>query len=335
MTDYFKILSPIEKELLQKSSFPDWYKPMLATLTNERFSDPQWIYEPKYDGERALTYYRNGQIKILSRNEHNLNKTYPDLGEAFQGQSADSFIVDGEIVAFEKNISNFSRLQQRLGVKEISLKDALKDPVYYYLFDILFLNGFDLRNLPLKARQKLLRQGIMCKDPLRLTEGIIKEGVNFYKSACQKGWEGLIAKRLDATYQARRSPDWLKFKCHRNQELIIIGYTAPKGTREDFGALLVGYYDDKKLHYAGKVGTGFSRETLASLKKKMDKHISLKPPVEERVREQHITWLKPSLVGEFDFTEWTKNGKLRHPRYKGLRDDKDAKEVVKEEPHEF
>lgn len=332
MTNYFKDLSQDKKEFFQKSSFPDWYKPMLATLTNERFSDSNWIYEPKFDGERALTYYKDGKIKIFSRNQHNLNKTYPDLVDAFQNQSAHSFIVDGEIVAFEKDVTSFSKLQQRLGVKKMSLKDALKIPVYYYLFDILFLEEFDLRKLPLKSRQKLLKQAIKYKDPLRLTEGILKEGENFYKRACEKGWEGVIAKRLDAPYQARRSPDWLKFKCHKSQELIIIGYTAPKGTREDFGALLVGYYKQKKLHYAGKVGTGFSQKTLAALKKKMDKHISPTPPVEERVREKNITWLNPFLVGEFDFTEWTKSGKLRHPRFKGLRDDKGAKDVIKEEP---
>jgi len=332
MTDYFKNLSQEEKALLRKSSFPDWVSPMLATLTNERFSDPSWIYECKFDGERALTFYNQGKIKIFSRNKHLLNETYPDLVDAFQNQASESFIIDGEIVAFDKEITRFSQLQQRLGRKKISLKDALKIPVYYYVFDILFLNGFDLRELPLKSRRDFLKKAIRYKGPLRFTEGIIKDGKPFYNKACTLGWEGIIAKRLDAPYQGRRSRDWLKFKCHKSQELIIIGYTAPKGHREAFGALLVGYYKKKKLIYAGKVGTGFTEKTLADLKKKMDKHISSTSPVEERTREKNVTWLKPALVGEFDFTEWTKAGKLRHPRFKGLRHDKTATDVIKEEP---
>lgn len=332
MTDYFKNLSQEEKALIRKSAFPDWVSPMLATLTNERFSDSEWIYECKFDGERALAFYNQGDVKIFSRNKHLLNETYPDLINVFQHQTSDNFVIDGEIVAFEKKgITSFSRLQQRLGRKKISLKEALEIPVYYYVFDILFLNGFDLRDLPLKLRRELLKKAIHYKDPLRFTEGIIKEGESFYKKACALGWEGIIAKRLDAPYQGRRSRDWLKFKCHKSQELIIIGYTAPKGHREAFGALLVGYYKNKKLIYAGKVGTGFTEKVLADLKKKMDKHHSSSSPVEEHVKEKNVTWLKPALVGEFDFTEWTRDGKLRHPRFKGLRDDKAAADVIREE----
>lgn len=331
--DYFKNLSQEEKTLLRKNSFLDWVSPMLATLTSERFSDPEWIYECKFDGERALAFYNKGNVKIFSRNKHLLNETYPELINAFQNQDADSFIIDGEIVAFDKgDITSFSRLQQRMGRKKISLEEALQTPIYYYVFDILFLNGFDLRALPLKPRRDLLKKAIHYKDPLRIAEGILKEGEHFFKEACTIGWEGIIAKRLDASYQGRRSRDWLKFKCHKSQELIIIGYTAPKGHREAFGSLLVGYYKHKKLYYAGKVGTGFTEKTLAELKKKMDKHISLTPHIEERIVEKDVTWLKPVLVGEFDFTEWTKTGKLRHPRFKGLRDDKEAAEVVREDP---
>lgn len=241
--------------------------------------------------------------------------------------------MDGEIVAFENDITSFSKLQQRLGVREISLEKAHEVPVYYYLFDILFLEGFDLRQLPLKTRQNLLKTSIQYKDSLRLAEGIIKNGLEFYKEACRKGWEGVIVKRLDAPYQGKRSTDWLKFKCHQNQELIIIGYTPPKGQRQEFGALVVGYYDKKELRYAGKVGTGFTHKTLSSLKKKMDQHVSTQPPIKGTVKvPKNITWLKPKLIGEFSFTEWTKDGKLRHPCFKGLRYDKDAQEVVREEP---
>jgi DNA ligase D-like protein (predicted ligase) len=306
---------------------------MLATLTNDRFSNSCWIYEPKFDGERALTFYDHKKIEIFSRNKHNLNQTYPDLVHAYQKQASDSFIIDGEIVAFEKGITSFSRLQQRLGLKEISLKEALEIPVYYYIFDILFLNDYDLRCLPLKTRKNLLEKAIVYEEPLRRTEVILGEGEQFYREACEKGWEGVIAKRLDSPYQNKRSKDWLKFKCHKSQELILIGYTQPKGHRHHFGALLVGYYKQNKLCYAGKVGTGFSEEILIFLKKKMDACISPTPSIEEGITKPNlITWLKPVLVGEFQFTEWTRDGKLRHPRFKGLREDKVAREVVREEP---
>lgn len=334
MNHFFDNLSKQEKTLVKETRFPDWMRPMLATLTDERFSNSKWIFETKFDGERALTYYHNKQINIFSRNQHNLNKTYPDLIEAFKAARLDdSFVLDGEIVAFEGDITNFSRLQQRLGVREISLAEALKIPLYYYVFDVLYLNGYDLRDLPLKSRKQLLEKIMTYKDPIRNTTWVLEDGLGYYQLACDKGWEGIIAKNLEAPYQGQRSRDWLKFKCHKSQELIIIGYTAPKGHRQHFGALLVGYYKHKKLYYAGKVGTGFTEQTLATLKKKMDECISTKPIVDEKIQEHDtIVWLKPHLVGEFDFTEWTRDGKLRHPRYKGLREDKDPKNVIREEP---
>jgi DNA ligase D-like protein (predicted ligase) len=333
MNKWRRDLSQQEKDKIKQAPFPDWYSPMLATLTDKRFSNPSWIYEPKFDGERAFAYFQSGEVKLLSRNQQNLNKTYPDLLGALQSQKASSFIVDGEIVAFENSKTSFSKLQQRLGMKEISLEEAYKLPVYYYLFDILFLEGFDLRQLSLKSRKNLLKTSIQYEDPLRLTEGVTKNSLEFYYEACQKGWEGVIAKRLDSPYQGKRSIDWLKFKCHQNQELIIIGYTPPKGQRQGFGALVVGYYDKGDIKYAGKVGTGFTHKTLNSLKQGMDKYISLRPPIKETINvPKNITWLKPKLVGEFSFTEWTKDGKLRHPCFEGLRYDKDAQEVIREKP---
>lgn len=330
MDSLIKSLSKKEKDLIENVPFPDWYNPMLATLTKDRFSDPQWIYECKFDGERALTYYHQGMLTIFTRNKHNLNKTYPDLVQSFRNVSQSNFIIDGEIVAFQKELTSFSALQQRLGVKEISLENALKFPVYYYIFDILFLNGYDLRNLPLKTRKNILKKLMSYKDPLRLTEWIAKEGISFYETSCKKGWEGIIAKDFNSTYKDRRSTNWLKFKCHKSQELIIIGYTEPKGHRQSFGALLVGYYKKRKLFYAGKVGSGFNENTLTSLKKKMDIHVRATSPIDEHVNGP-VTWLHPVLVGEFDFTEWTTRGKLRHPRFKGLRNDKKAIEVVRED----
>jgi bifunctional non-homologous end joining protein LigD len=333
MNDIIKHLNEEEKKLIKKDSFPEWYAPTLATLTDKRFSEPTWIYECKFDGERALTYCHQKAINILSRNHQNLNNTYPELMDAFQNTNEISFIVDGEIVAFEKEITSFSRLQKRLGVKNISREDALKVPVFYYIFDILYLDEFDLRELSLQSRKKILKKVFSYKEPLRFTEGIIEEGENYYKKACKQGWEGVIAKRLDSPYRGRRSTDWLKFKCHKSQELIIIGYTPPKGKRIGFGALLVGYYKKDALCFAGKVGTGFSEEVLKSLKAKMDKYIITHTPLLNSIyKKTFVTWLKPVLVGEFDFTECTRDGKLRHPRFKGLRMDKKAHEVIKEDP---
>lgn len=333
MKDYFKSLSAEEKTLIEETAFPDWLPPMLATLTDKRFSDPKWLYECKFDGERALIYFNQGDVKIYSRNQHLLNMTYPELMAPLQKQNSKNFIIDGEIVAFVEDVTSFSQLQHRMGRKAISLKEVLNIPVFFYAFDILFLNGFDLRQLPLNSRKKLLKAAINFKNPLRLTESIVEKGEIAFKHACKIGWEGIIAKRADASYQGRRSRDWLKFKCHRGQELIIIGYTAPKGHRQGFGALLVGYYNkNKELLYAGKVGTGFSEQMLALLKKKMDQHLVSSAPIKEIIREKDVTWLKPILVGEFAFTEWTNTGKLRHPRFKGLREDKKAASIIRETP---
>lgn len=333
MIEYFGQLSEVERSKIKRVPFPTWYPPMLATLTSKRFSDPTWLYEPKFDGERALTFYNKQTVNIFSRNQINLNGTYPELVNAFDAQTHESFIVDGEIVAFDKDVTSFSKLQQRIGVRKISLEEALKIPVYYYLFDILYLNGFDLRDLPLRTRKLLLKEIVTYKDPLRLTEGKIGEGEIYYREACKNGWEGIIAKGLESTYQGKRSADWLKFKCSQSQELIILGYTAPKGKRQFFGALLVGYYDKGILSYAGKVGTGFSTHTLMNLKKEMDKYISSQSLIDKEIKDKRpITWLKPILVGEFCFTEWTREGKLRHPRFKGLRYDKEPNDVTREIP---
>lgn len=334
MNLYFKDLRLQDRQLIEKSPFPQWINPMLATLTDKRFSDPDWIFETKFDGERALTFVHNQKINILSRNQHNLSKTYPELVKAFEKHTQlNTFVIDGEIVAFDNEITSFSRLQQRLGLREISLDEASKMPVFYYVFDILYCDGYDLRQLPLSSRKVLLDKVIQFQDPIRRTEWRVEHGEQYFEFACDHGWEGIIAKNFNAPYQGRRSRDWLKFKCHRSQELIIIGYTAPKGQRQHFGALLVGYYKQGKLSYAGKVGTGFSTSMLEKLKHKMDQQRSLYSPITEKIREADpIVWLNPVLVGEFEFTEWTTDGKLRHPRFKGLREDKAAKDVIKEEP---
>jgi bifunctional non-homologous end joining protein LigD len=205
--------------------------------------------------------------------------------------------------------------------------------VYLYLFDILHLEGHDTRRLPERTRKKLLRRALDFHGPIRFNPHRNRDGEELFVDACRRGLEGLVAKRADAPYSSRRSTNWLKLKCSHEQELVIGGFTAPHGKRTDFGALLVGYYEDGELSYAGKVGTGFDQRTLADLGEQMRK-LERSDPAFADVHPipKGTHWIKPKLVGQFAFSEWTRDGRLRHPRYLGLRDDKRAKDVVRERP---
>jgi bifunctional non-homologous end joining protein LigD len=205
--------------------------------------------------------------------------------------------------------------------------------VFLYVFDVLHLDGYDVRALPLRARKRLLRGALEFHGPVRLTPHRNEAGEALYAEACRKGWEGLIAKRADSPYTSARSKDWLKFKCSAEQELVIGGYTAPKGSREEFGALLVGHFADGELRYAGKVGTGFDRATLADVAARMRPLRRDDSPFAEAdvpVRVRGASWVEPELVAQIGFSEWTRDGRLRHPRFLGLREDKPAREVVRE-----
>jgi DNA ligase D-like protein (predicted ligase) len=204
--------------------------------------------------------------------------------------------------------------------------------VYYYVFDILWLDGHDVRKLPLRTRKRLLRSALEFHGNVRWTQHRNRDGEKFFVEACRKGWEGLIAKRAVSPYVATRSRDWLKFKCEHGQELVIGGFTEPRGSRVEFGALLLGYYRDGRLEYAGKVGTGFDTETLHDLADRMRKLERKDSPFADpaAIRERNVTWVEPELVAEIGFTEWTRDHRLRHPRFQGLRYDKATSEVVRE-----
>jgi DNA ligase D-like protein (predicted ligase) len=225
------------------------------------------------------------------------------------------------VVAFAGAQTSFERLQQR-GERPVA--------VFYYVFDILHLDGYDTTALPLRARKSLLRRALGFHGPVRLTPHRNRDGEALYREACRKGWEGLIAKRADSPYTHGRSRDWLKFKCSAEQELVIGGFTAPKGSRTDLGALLLGYYDGGRLRYAGKVGTGFTQATLRDLAARLEPLETDASPFADEVRERHVTWARPELVAQVGFSEWTRDGRLRHPRFLGLRDDKAASDVVRE-----
>jgi DNA ligase D-like protein (predicted ligase) len=295
---------------------------MLATLTREPFSDEEWIFEPKLDGIRCLAFRKGRNINLYSRNRILLNTRYPELVRPLLKQRATEFIVDGEIVAIKKGISRFELLQKRMQAHV---------PVFYYLFDILYLEGHDLARLELRYRKELLRSAFSFQDPLRFSEHREKDGEAFFKQACIKGWEGIIGKRADAPYVHRRSPDWLKFKCENQQEFVIIGYTDPMGQRTGIGALLVGVYQKGKLLCAGKVGTGFDTRTLKDLEKKLSAIERSSPScIGDSLPRTRVHWVAPKFVAQVGFTEWTSGGKLRHPRFLGLRMDKKPSEVVRE-----
>jgi bifunctional non-homologous end joining protein LigD len=296
---------------------------MRAVLTKERFSDPAWIYERKLDGIRCVAIRDGDTVRLLSRNDLSLDGRYPEVAEALGRERCDSFAVDGEVVAFEGSRTSFARLAAR-GHRPVK--------VFYYVFDLLCLDGRDVRPLPLRERKALLRDALAFEGPVRWTPYRNEKGEELFAEACRKGWEGLIAKRADSAYAATRSRNWLKFKCEQGQELVIGGYTAPQGSRTEFGALLLGHFAGGRLHYAGKVGTGFDHETLREIGERLRALAREDPPFEDAasIKERGVHWVEPELVAQVGFTEWTSAGRLRHPRFLGLRDDKPARKVVRE-----
>jgi|SRR5580704_1498885 bifunctional non-homologous end joining protein LigD len=316
-------------------SLPAWVEPQLATLTRERFSDPGWVFERKLDGERCLTFADSAGVRLISRNQRDITSTYPDVAAALAAQiTTPGQVLDGEIVAFSGSATSFARLQQRLGLAHPSASLVSEVPVIYYIFDVMYSGGQDVRPLPQLERKEILRGLLSFDDPLRYTEHRERDGERYFEQACRDRWEGLIAKRATAPYQGARTRNWLKFKCENAQEFVIGGYTDPQGAREGLGALLLGYYDaDGKLAYAGKVGTGFSDSVLHSLHATLSGMERDSPPFDAgRLPKTRVHWVDPRLVAEVGFSEWTTDGQLRHPRYQGLRDDKDPTDVVRESP---
>ena len=325
------VLPDSAKSRLRKRRQPEWLSPMLATLTDERFSREGWLFEPKLDGERCLAFGRRGALRLFSRNRKLLNAKYPEIVDAFGDQQTDVFIVDGEIVTFKGGVTSFAKLQQRMQVANPSPELRRLVPVWFYLFDLMYLDSYDTRRVPLRHRKAALRRAFTFRDALRFTEHRDTEGEAYYREACRRGWEGVIAKNGDGIYVSKRTRDWLKFKCTREQEFVIGGYTDPRGGRIGLGALLVGVYHRGKLVYSGKVGTGFNRATLQHLGSQLAQlETATSPFVGDRLPRRGVHWVRPKLVAQIGFTEWTPEDKLRHPRFLGLRDDKRPTEVVKE-----
>lgn len=319
----FAVLNSEERAKIVPVTAPDWMAPMKAVLTEQRFSDDDWIYERKLDGIRCLTFKEGVQVRLLSRNQLSLDQRFPEIGYALLEATKLDCVLDGEVIALAGGQTSFERLQQR-GERPVH--------VFYYVFDLLYLDGYDVRPLSTRSRKRLLRHALRFAGPVRYTAHRNRDGEAFYAEACHRGWEGLIAKRANAPYTGDRSRDWLKFKCSAEQEFVIGGFTAPRGSRVELGALLLGHYDQGRLRYAGKVGTGFTEDTLRQLAADLAPLERTSSPFSDDIKERDTTWVEPRLVAQVGFTEWTRDGRLRHPRFLGLREDKSAAEVVRERP---
>ena len=311
---------------------PAFAQPMLATLTTNVFSDPDWVFEPKLDGQRSLLWRKGSKLRLLTRNEKDRTSHYPDLSAAILREETAPLIADGEIVAFDGPLTSFSRLQARMQNGRPTSAHVAQVPVYFYLFDLIWIDGYDISALPLTSRKALLREAFRFDDQIRFSEHLEEEGEGAYRGACEQRWEGILAKRAASPYTHGRSKDWLKFKCTNEQEFVVIGWTDPKGSRAGLGALLVGYHEDGKLRFGGKVGTGFNERELARLTARLTRLERATSPLRDTkgIAIKGVHWVRPQLVAQVGFAEWTPDGKLRHPRYLGLREDKAPDQVVRE-----
>jgi bifunctional non-homologous end joining protein LigD len=289
---------------------------MLATLVAKPFHEDGWIFEEKYDGIRILAYKEGTQVTLLSRNDKDRSKSYPAIARTIRELRSTTLLLDGEVIAMDRHkISRFQLLQRGVGA------------AHYAVFDCLYVNGQDLRREPLSTRRAVLEKAILRSDALILSRRLSDNGLDAFRIAKRRGYEGLVAKRLASVYVEGRSREWLKVKVNQEDEFIVIGYSEPSGARQYFGALLLGAYQNGKLQYVGKVGTGFNRKVLASLFRKFQPLKRKQPPVEDLPRVRNATFLSPKLVAQISYTEATKDGKLRHPVFLGLRDDKNPKDV--------
>jgi bifunctional non-homologous end joining protein LigD len=306
---------------------------MLATLTDRRQFDGDWLLERKFDGERCVARKTGNEVRLESRTGKDLTSTYPEVRAAVADQPSRDLVLDGEVVAYDGDQTSFTRLQQRLGTGRPSPQQVADYPVVFCVFDLLEIDGEDLTGRPLLERRTRLTTTVQAGEALQPTEAWTDDSEGRFAAACRSGWEGLIAKRADAPYVAGRSKNWLKLKCVWEQELVIGGYTEPTGSRTDFGALLVGYYHDGSLRYAGKVGTGYTNAILHDLGARLRKlETDQSPFADARPVPRGTHWTRPELVAQIGFAEWTSDARLRQPRFLGLRDDKDPADVVRERP---
>lgn len=310
----------------RKAAMPEIIQPMLATLADKPFSDPDWLFETKWDGVRAICFLKNGRAGFFSRNQLEMTAQYPELINIADCVNASEAILDGEIVALdEKGVSRFQLLQPRLGRKNTSeiQRLATNTRLAYYVFDLLYLDGFDLTQCPLLDRKEKLEAILKSSKNVRYSDHIIGEGERLYAEIAKVPLEGIIAKGLTSTYAQRRSKAWLKIKTVQEAEVVIGGYTEPRKSRANFGALVVGLYTEGKLHYVAHVGGGFNQKTLEQVYRLMQPRKTRQCPfVEEPKTNEPVQWVKPKLIAQVKFSEWTADKRMRHPIFLGLREDK-------------
>jgi bifunctional non-homologous end joining protein LigD len=326
-------LDPAELPGARKAPLPRAFKPELATLSAVAPRGERWIHELKFDGYRMLAVIRDGKCRLITRKGNDWTVRFRAVAQAVEELPIDSAILDGEVVSLDEHgVSNFQQLQNQLKRGDLAT-------LAYYLFDVPYYEGYDLTGVSQLGRKQFLAKVLAGyasdESTLRFSDHIHGDGAEVLNQACRRGLEGIVSKRIDAKYFQARSPDWLKTKCTKRQEFVIGGFSQPSGSRSFFGALLLGYYDkDGQLMYAGKVGTGFTTQSLHDVHRELKKHKTDKPAFTNPPRgagARGVTWVEPALVGEVEFTEWTGDGQLRHPSFQGLREDKPPKSIIREE----
>jgi len=315
------------------AALPDQLLPQLATLVSSAPRGDEWLHEMKFDGYRLLAFLKNGKARLITRNGNDWTQKFPTVQQAVESLDLKDGILDGEVVLLrDDGIPDFQRLQN-------SLKTGGDRDFNYYAFDLPFCEGYDLRRTPLIERKKLLRQILMGDSSensgmIRYSEHIEGQGTEFAHQSCLHEMEGIISKRIDSNYESGRSKSWVKIKCQKRQEFVIGGYTLPAGNRSGFGSLLLGYYEGRTLQYCGRVGTGFTAASLKDVLRQLKVQqsdvcpFSTQPPGIKDL----ASWVAPTLVAEVEFTEFTDDNILRHPSFKGLREDKSAASIMKEQP---
>jgi bifunctional non-homologous end joining protein LigD len=310
-----------------RTPLPLAFSPQLATLVQEVPTGPGWIYEVKFDGYRILARVEGKDVRLFTRNGNDWTAKMPRLAEAVGALGIASAWIDGEVVVLdEKGNPDFQRLQNAFDASRTA-------GLVYFVFDLPYFDGHDLRREPLVERRRLLEAAIAGRQSahVRFSSHVEGAGARLLASACRRGLEGLIGKRADAPYSSRRTNAWIKLKCTRRQEFVIAGYTDPRGSRKGFGSLLLGVHDEHgSLVYAGNVGTGFDHAGLDALHAKLGKIATERSPFKPLPRGVKGHWVRPSLVAEVSFTEWTSDGRIRHPVFHGLRTDKDPRAITRE-----
>jgi bifunctional non-homologous end joining protein LigD len=314
---------------------PTAIEPMKATLADRPPRGGDWLFEIKWDGVRAIAFIEHEELRLQSRTGHRAERQYPELAVAPHQVAASRAVLDGEIAVLdEKGVARFHLIQPRIANSDPNAIAHLarSTPVVYFAFDLLYLEGYDLRNAALRERRALLEAVVSPGGVLRISEAFPGAGDEMLQAAREHGLEGIVAKHATSRYESRRSREWLKIKIVSQQEFLIGGFTAPQGSRDFFGALVLGVYEAGKLLWAGNVGTGFDQKTLAAVSARLRPLVTAKCPFAERpVPDRGITWVKPELVCQVKFTEWTEDHRLRAPVFLGLRNDVGAPEVVRED----